>query len=88
MLGVAIIHDLRAAGHAGLAHLHLGWGIVSTCGHAVGDHGWAVHRVEAVLPVVGAHMEVQSHDQRQGHQKQGKQEHHGWRREGRVGVGR
>lgn len=52
VLGVDIIHGIKAAGHAGLAHLHLGWGIICMCGHAVVDHGQESHRVEAVLPIV------------------------------------
>lgn len=128
VLGVAVVHSLKAAGHTGLAHLHPGRGVVCRGGkagqdpergqpkhagplgqdplclglperileqveppssaspilpsapprcsperagaasqeltsarrHAVGDHGRAAHGVEAVLPIVGAHMAVQS----------------------------
>lgn len=62
MLGVAIIHSLEAAGHAGLADLHPGGGVVGACSHAVGNHSRAAHGVEAVVSVVGTHMAVQGVD--------------------------
>jgi hypothetical protein len=34
--------------------------LTSTRGHAVGDHGWTAHGVEAVVSIVGTHMAVQS----------------------------
>lgn len=109
MLGVSIIHSLKAAGYTRLPHFHPVWGevyrgqdtrrlqservrtldgsvtacrstrtggglppcappipvlqdtkLTSTCGHAVGGHGWASHGFEAVFSIVGTHVALQS----------------------------
>lgn len=73
MLGIAIVHGFKAAGDTGLPHLHPVWGEVSSCGHTVGDHGWAAHGFEAVVSIVGTHVALQSLGHRQAHQ--GHQEH-------------
>lgn len=67
MLGVAIVHGLKAAGYARLPHFHPVRGEVSTSGHAVGGHGWAAHGFEAVVSVVGTHVAFQSLGHRQAH---------------------
>lgn len=73
MLGVAIIHGLKAAGYTRLSHLHPVWGEVSTGGHTVGGHVRAAHGFEAIVSIVGTHVALQSLGHGQAHQSH--QEH-------------